>query len=358
MLRIFNISILLLLLILVIPFGAFAASKPVHLDNKNIQYGCGSCHVGFDFTNGGGAYRCISCHGASSKSNFSLASQNIQLKDIAKEFTKNFKHPVFTAKQNKHSAREILPETNPATPRHVDCADCHSTHFLTPENPYAGLITKKNGNFKAPITKEYELCYLCHADSANLPLKSTNKKMEFSTNNKSFHPVEGEGKNLAVISLMRPYREKKITSNDVTIIKCADCHGSDDPNGSRGPHGSKYEGLLVENYSTSDGSSESDLAYGLCYKCHKRTSILNNESFSQHSRHITGERNFKGGGTSCYTCHSSHGTPENRYLIKFNKNYVRESSTGKLQFVEKGISTFHGECYLTCHGVDHNPKSY
>jgi hypothetical protein len=26
--------------------------------------------------------------------------------------------------------------------------------------------------------------------------------------------------------------------------------------------------------------------------------------------------------------------------------------------VEKGVSSFHGECYLSCHGVDHNPKSY
>jgi hypothetical protein len=29
-----------------------------------------------------------------------------------------------------------------------------------------------------------------------------------------------------------------------------------------------------------------------------------------------------------------------------------------LKFVEKGVSTFRGECYLSCHGVEHNPKSY
>lgn len=335
-----------------------AASQPAHLDNKNMEFGCSSCHLGFDFTNGGGASRCISCHGTVSKNNVGMASSNILLKDIGKEFQKNFNHPVFSLKRSTHSAREILPETNPSTPRHADCADCHSPHFVTPGNPYAGLTGKKLGNFTSPITKEYELCYLCHGDSANLPVKSTNKKMEFALTNKSFHPVEGEGKNLSVISLMRPYREKKSTSNDISIIKCADCHGSDDQNGPRGPHGSKYEGLLVENFATGDGLPESDFAYGLCYKCHKRTSILNNESFPQHSRHITGARNFKGGGTSCHTCHSSHGSSDNRYLIRFNRDYVRESSSGKLQFVEKGVSTFHGECYLTCHGVDHNPKSY
>lgn len=336
----------------------YAASQPSHLDNKNLTYGCGSCHLGFDFSNGGGASRCLSCHGPATANRFGLVSQVTQLRDMSLEFNKNFKHPVFSAKRGSHSARETLPETDPAAPRHVDCADCHSPHFVTPGNPFAGLSGKKVGNFTAPITKEYELCYLCHGDSANLPLKSSNKKMEFATSNKSFHPVEGEGRNLAVVSLLRPYREKKAASNDISIIKCGDCHSSEDPNGPRGPHGSKYEGLLSDNYTTGDGIQESDFAYGLCYKCHKRSSILGNESFSSHSRHITGERNFKGGGTSCYTCHSSHGSVENRYLIRFNRDYVRESSSGKLLFVEKGVSTFHGECWLSCHGVDHNPKSY
>lgn len=344
--------------LLTITANAYAVSQPLHLDKKNMQYGCAACHLGFDFTNGGGASRCISCHGPSSNNNVGLASQNIHLPDISKEFSKNFKHPVFTGKRNTHSARETLPETDPAIPRHVDCADCHSAHFVTADNPFAGLTGKKVGNFTAPITKEFELCYLCHSDSANLPIKSTNKKLEFALTNKSYHPVEGEGRNLSVISLLRPYREKKTASNDISVIKCADCHGSDDQNSPKGPHGSKYEGLLVENYSTSDGVVESDFAYGLCYKCHKRTSILNNESFPFHSRHITGERNFKGGGTSCYTCHNSHGSVENRYLLKFNRDIVKESSSGKLQFVEKGVNTFHGECYLTCHGVDHNPKTY
>jgi len=353
-----RLYLILLLFACIVPPFLYAATPPVHLDKKNMKYGCGSCHVGFDFTNGGGAARCISCHGSGSQTTTGLASQAIQLKDIGKEFAKNFKHPVFTKQRNTHSARETLPETNPATPRHVDCADCHSAHFVTTDNPYAGLTGKKIGNFTAPVTKEYELCYLCHGDSANLPVRASNKKAEFALTNKSFHPVEGEGKNLAVISLLRPYREKKTVPNDITMIKCADCHASDDPNAPKGPHGSKYEGLLSENYNTGDALTESDFTFGLCYKCHKRTSILANESFPLHSRHITGEQNFKGGGTSCYTCHSSHGSQDNRYLIKFNKDYVRESSSGKLQFVEKGVSTFHGECWLSCHGVDHNPKSY
>ncbi len=347
---------LLVLCMLFSPLHAAQTAKSIHFDPKLMPDGCASCHLGFDFSDGGGAYKCITCHGPTS-GGIALSSRGIRLKDITKDISKNYRHPVFD-KKGAHTPREEKPETNSSAPRHAECADCHSPHYVAADNPYAGLRGKKIGNLNAPITKEYELCYLCHADSANLPVKSTNKRVEFSINNPSFHPIEGEGKNLAVISLIRPYREKKSSPSDVSILKCADCHSSDDPSSPRGPHGSKYQGLLTDNYSTGDNIVESSFAYGICYKCHKRSSILGNESFISHSRHITGERGFKGGGTSCYTCHSSHGSVENRYLIRFNREFVTDSSTGKLKFVEKGTNTFHGECWLTCHGVDHNPKSY
>lgn len=330
---------------------------PSHLDKNNLPYGCGSCHVGMEFKYGGGANRCLLCHGKLNKNSAAWMKDRQPVADISKDFGKNYRHPVFD-KQGKHDAREVLPEQNPSAQRHSDCVDCHNPHQLSVGAPYNGIKGKKVGNFNTQITNEYELCYLCHSDSANLPVKSTNKRLEFSINNPSFHPIEGEGKNQTVISLIKPYREKKTSPGDVSIIKCGDCHASDDPASPRGPHGSKYQGLLTDNYYTGDNITESSFAYGICYKCHKRSSILANESFISHSRHITGERGFKGGGTSCYTCHSSHGSMENRYLIRFNREFVTESSTGKLKFIEKGTYAFHGECWLTCHGVDHNPKTY
>lgn len=347
----------LLVVVLNFSLSHAAGSSPTHLDKRIMLDGCASCHLGFDFSDGGGPYKCIACHGPANTMPQGLAALAGQLKDLTKDFSKNYRHPVFV-KRGTHSAREVLPETNPAAPRHSECVDCHSPHYVSSENPYAGLKGKRAGNFATPITKEFELCYLCHAESANLPLKSTNKRAEFNTGNPSFHPVEAEGKNLAVVSLLRPYREKKTAANDISILKCGDCHGSDDASAPKGPHGSKYEGLLVDNYATGDGIQESSYAYAICYRCHKRSSIMGNESFPSHSRHIAGERNFKGGGTSCQTCHNSHGSTENRYLIRFNRSYVTESSSGKLKFVEKGTYAFHGECWLTCHGVDHNPKSY
>lgn len=333
---------------------AFAAT---HLDETYIKTGCAACHLGFDFKYGGGVKRCLLCHGSNPNFMIGVTAPGVKPRNVAADLAKNYSHYIKKG-AGKHSAREVLPEVDPNAPRHADCADCHKPHMSSYAAPFAGIAGKKIGNYNTQITKEYELCYLCHSDSANLPLKSTNKRVEFSINNPSFHPVEGEGKNQAVISLIRPYREKRTSPGDVSILTCADCHSSDDPSSPRGPHGSKYQGLLTDNYSTGDNIVESSFAYGICYKCHKRSSILGNETFPSHSRHITGERNFKGGGTSCHTCHSSHGSVENRYLIRFNREYVAESSTGKLKFVEKGTYTFHGECWLTCHGVDHNPKSY
>lgn len=333
------------------------AAAPPHLDRQKVLYGCGTCHVGFNFGTGGGPGGCVICHGSASKLSRRPFAPGIQLKNIEAEFKKPYRHPTFDVR-GVHSKNEVLPETDPRAPRHAECTDCHNPHFVSRENKFAGIKGKRVGNFIASIKEEYELCYKCHAESANLPGRSTNKRAEFALTNASFHPVEGEGKNSAVLSLIRPYREKKTNPNDVSIVGCRDCHGSDDANGPKGPHGSSYQYLLVDNFSTKDGQPESQYAYALCYRCHNRNSILGDESFKYHALHIQGKSGTIDTGTSCFTCHNSHGSPENRYLIRFNPEIVTPNSKGLLKFVEKGVATFRGECYLTCHGVDHNPKSY
>src|SRR6185369_16431577 len=257
----------------------------------------------------------------------------------------------------RHSANEILPEVDPKALRHADCVDCHHPHFVTKENKFAGVKGKRVVGQTVVATRESEICYRCHGDSVNLPGKYTNKRIEFALSNPSFHPVEGEGKNSAVISLVRPYHEKKVAPTDVSVISCSDCHGNDDSNGPKGVHGSRYRYILKDNFDASDNISESPQTYALCYRCHSRTSILANESFKFHSLHINGKA-FSRLGTSCYTCHNSHGSTEYKNLIMFNRTVVSPNSKGLLKFVEKGTSKFSGECYLTCHGVEHSPKSY
>src|SRR5690242_15216807 len=112
---------LLVLCVFLIGTMTHAAVKPYHLDRKYMPIGCASCHLGFDFSDGGGSYRCIACHGPAKAAPSSLTLQSMQTKDVTKDFAKNYRHPSFD-KRNLHSAREVLPETNPAAPRHAECA--------------------------------------------------------------------------------------------------------------------------------------------------------------------------------------------------------------------------------------------
>lgn len=339
--------------------AASLSSPPFHLDRQKLPYGCGSCHVGFDFRFGGGQEGCLTCHGNPAKRRSGLVRSTVNLADIERELRKTYRHPILESK-GLHSSKEVLPEVNYKAPRHSDCVDCHSPHQTSPGNRFAGIKGKRGGSVVTSVTAEYQLCYNCHSDSANLPGRSVNKRVEFATSNPSFHPVEGEGKNPAVISLLKPYKERKVASDEISVITCGDCHGSDDPSSPAGPHSSNYQHILRENFSTRDNESESMFAYALCYKCHNRSSILANESFRYHSLHIKGNKiGMPGnGGTSCHTCHTSHGSTEYRYLIRFNTDIVTPSSSGIMMFKERGAGTFKGECFLTCHGVDHNPKAY
>jgi Zn finger protein HypA/HybF involved in hydrogenase expression len=357
-----HISLIVNMIALIFSVGSVAAADAVHLDKKNLPLGCVTCHYKSNLRSGGGSSLCLTCHGnrqrkaAARNMPKGAVTNRFDLKDIEVEYAKTFRHPTFDV-LGRHAANEILPEVDPKAPRHADCVDCHHPHFVTKENKFAGIKGKAKSGLAVAAISEYELCYKCHGDSANLLGKYANKRIEFSLNNPSFHPVEGEGKNSAVISLVRPYREKKITSSDVSLTSCSDCHGNDDINGPKGVHGSRYRYILKDNFDASDNIAESPQTYALCYRCHSRSSILGNESFKFHSLHISG-KSYSRMGTSCYTCHNSHGSTQYKYLIMFNPNVVSPNSKGLLKFVEKGTSKFSGECYLTCHGVEHNPKSY
>jgi hypothetical protein len=95
----------------------------------------------------------------------------------------------------------------------------------------------------------------------------------------------------------------------------------------------------------------------MCAKCHDLSgSILQNQSFPFHSEHVVNQ------GTACATCHDSHGinggsAAENSSLMNLDLSLVApDTKTGLLRYRDLGFH--HGECYLTCHGVAHSPKSY
>ena len=342
--------------------GANPKLQGSHAKKSLLPRECQACHKGMNMAVSGEESTCLACHGSDSargemvQKGLLKLTGGLKLVDIGADLSKPYNHPVLTV-QGVHRKLEALPEEVVNAARHSECVDCHNPHLTDPNSPYRGLRGRSVGNFSAQIEQEYQLCYRCHSESANLPGNSTNKHGEFRTSNPSFHPVEGEGRNTYVISLKSPYVAKKERPNDISIISCRDCHGSDDPNGPRGPHGSTFQGLLVENYQMEDGRPESTYAYALCYKCHDRNSILRNESFPHHALHIQGRLTGQD-GTSCFTCHDAHGSSQYQHLIRFNDNVVSPTKDNKLKYDAKGYAARHGACYLNCHGVEHNPKEY
>ncbi len=346
-----------------VPGGKKGVLTGVHGDRELMPRSCQACHRGMSMKISGEETVCLSCHGNSQsrqamiQGGYLKSGADRRLTDIGSELRKPYSHPALTV-AGVHRQLEALPEEIVSAARHAECIDCHQPHMLDIGKPFRGISGKRVGNFIADIDKEYELCYRCHSSSANLPARSTNKHAEFKQTNPSFHPVEAEGRNKYVISLKAPYAAVAEKPGDVSMISCSDCHGSDDPGGPRGPHGSRYRGLLKVNYEMEDGRPESEYAYALCYKCHERSSILGNESFPYHALHIEGNRATDMAGTSCFTCHDAHGSTRYQFLIRFNEDVVEPNSLGKLEFKAQGVASRHGSCLLTCHGVEHNPKSY
>lgn len=251
------------------------------------------------------------CHGPS----------GVASRDIVAEFNKLYRHPTYSITPSVHDASESptspthrLPEMLAVAPRHAECADCHNPHASYAAAATApkgsgqlagvwgidsnGLIAQPSGT--PPSVREYEICYKCHADSANKPnllgpyppyanrqALQFNKRLQFDPANPSYHPVAAAGKNRSVPSLIAPWTTS-------SIIYCTDCHGNDTGpraptpgGGSAGPHGSNHKHILVARYDMDSGTgAESPAAYALCYKCHSRSSILSDASFREHSFHL------------------------------------------------------------------------
>ncbi|HWB53550.1 MAG TPA: cytochrome c3 family protein [Tepidisphaeraceae bacterium] len=253
----------------------------------------------------------------------------------------------------------------------VNCADCHEPHTIRSGTASAPQLSPTYGRVAgatasgASIARakyEYEVCFKCHGvNSTDAPyitrkIVQTSVALQFSPTAVSFHPVEGPGLGRDVPSLIP-------SMNTGTMIYCTDCHDSDTSKdaggaGPNGPHGSDYRPMLIAQYQTIDGTSESSSAYALCYRCHERSSILNNDSFSKHSLHIVDQR------TPCSVCHDAHGISSaqgtrmnNAHLINFDTTVVQpDPITKRLEYQSTGPRA--GKCWLTCHGKAHSGTAY
>lgn len=339
--------------------GAGADPWPNSTHATVAENGCRNCHV--PHAAGGHARllnyaaeedNCLACHNG-----------NVAQKNIGNELTKLTGH--FVQNYNgAHDPAEAFVLGGP--PKHVECADCHNPHQSSPTPslgaPFVSGATQGvsgidlTGQPVRAAQYEYEICNKCHGDHnviASFPItrqiNQLNTRLEFDPANPSFHPVAAAGVNHNVPSLLPHY-------TTASKILCTDCHNNDDSLGPKGPHGSNNSFLLAKNCATADNSTETPYAYELCYSCHSRTSLLGDQSFKSHNSHIV---TYK---APCSACHDAHGisatqgNPVNHAaLINFDLNIVRPLANGSLRFEKTG--TFHGQCFLSCHGATHDPIS-
>jgi predicted CXXCH cytochrome family protein len=293
---------------------------------------------------------CLNCHDGT------VARTNLK-----SELTKLSRHDV-TRYEGIHD-----PEEAPtAHARHVECVDCHNPHSAVQVAAQPPMVpgamrdvsgVTASGGTTEQIHYEYEVCFKCHGDNPDRitstitrQITQTNTRLEFHPSNPSFHPVETQGVNQNVPSLKPP---TTVTS----MIYCTDCHSSGGASGVKGPHGSNYRNLLAYRYETDDYTSESAFSYELCYECHSRNSILNDESFPKHREHLEES-------VPCSACHDPHGISSaqgtvlnNTHLINFDISIVRpDPVTGRLEFEDLGV--LHGRCFLECHERAHSPEEY
>ena len=290
---------------------------------------------------------CSACHNG-----------NVAAKNVMAAISQASAHPVGASAGTHDAGESAVVDT-----RHVECSDCHDTHTGpgAGPGPRARGVTLNNTEVKR-ASRGYEVCLRCHGDSpgkatprVRRQLDQGNVRLEIQLGNPSFHPIAGPGRNQDVPSLIAPWTAR-------SIMDCIDCHNSNSAasvggSGPEGPHGSSIEPILARRYVTTDNTPESPSNYALCYSCHSRDSVLGDQSFKLHAKHVSEEQ------TPCSVCHDAHGVSasqgnpaNNTNLINFDTTVVTPGSQGLLRFVDQG--RFTGSCDLMCHGRDHLSEGY
>ncbi|MBI4697519.1 MAG: cytochrome C [Nitrospirae bacterium] len=218
-------------------------------------------------------------------------------KDIQTAISRTYRHPTTdNTYQGKHTDLDVLSSSylDWSSKRHAECVDCHNphqaqsgTHNETPDatntwypasptNNVSNVLKGVTGtepttepDWSSPTTfntlnvaaKEYQICFKCHSyyglqggsyttsygDSATI----TDQAKEYSTGNKSVHPVR-----VGLNSQTGSYSPTALTAAQMkspwdtnlgnNTMYCSDCHGTDDEPGGdpKGPHGSTKKYML------------------------------------------------------------------------------------------------------------------
>ena len=359
---------------------------------------CSSCHGAH--RNGAAARNlksaeeaaCATCHGGTNVSPGLL--------NVMAVFAKTYSHPATTV-AGAHDPAEALPVNST---RHAECPDCHNSHSASAQvgaalppsvqASVAGASGYDGAGALKPATREYQVCFKCHADSTNKPQNSTyqtygrtpsrypqglmpagspapppmpsdqyNVRRQFMSS--IGHNVMGTSVVTTANATLRAYMLNvdgtNNTSRPLTTtsqLYCSDCHNNDQARsfngtGPNGPHGSSYPHLLQMNLyqePSGGGSGNSTAGRALCNKCHTLTNLNNMRPHGPHMSY------------GCTTCHDPHGViggtaGANRATMNFDTAIVTKAST-YFGYYSNGSAAGQSGCYVVCHGKSHNPITY
>jgi len=321
---------------------------------------CISCHRPHGAGHGkallaqsGEVANCTVCH-----------SGNVATRNIQNEFMKPSRHPIESAEWTHEPKEDATLMT-----RHVTCADCHNPHASNATTASAPNVSgrllgargiSQSGSVVVSASFEYEVCYKCHglapATTTGIQRQDNprNARLQFDPVNPSYHPVAAVGKNAAIQNLVTGYTAS-------SRVNCSSCHNNDawSAGGANpaGPHGSSYAPILERQYLSNAVVVESAQNFALCYKCHDRNAFLVNVPGKfPHEMHL------RGSDISCAACHDAHGSrlyPKLINIMLFDKAGTAVASKSTVQQrLEYIPSPTGGQCYLNCHGKNHEPKSY
>ncbi|NQT50561.1 hypothetical protein HQ576_00835 [bacterium] len=295
---------------------------------------------------------CLACHGDAAGRSLALRRRVLTssktLPNVDADFRQLSRHPLSGIRggPRRSGIAGRARDRFASTVTSVTCTDCHDAHYQM-KSPKAASgnsrAVKQIRDARGRATPEYVLCYRCHGSKTALPGGFEDIQRRMNPSNRSYHPVEATGRNRDVPSLIRPRTEQ-------SILSCSDCHGSSQPNGPRGPHGSVFEPILKAHYEPDAGRMESTHQYALCYRCHSRGVLFSANSFPGHKSHVVEAK------ASCHTCHDSHGSRQYPHLIDFDTRVVSANSKGRRDYQELGAR--HGSCSLRCHEHDHVDERY
>jgi predicted CXXCH cytochrome family protein len=336
---------------------------------------------------------------------------------VSNTVTRFFSHPVSNT-VNIHNPEEIAGGSFGGGNRHVECEDCHAPHSSsrsiatnpapmiqqemydsTGVDPVWSVAGAPNSYTWLPkAEREYQVCFKCHSSyTVSLPTfasdgygwdgssptagfvanglgklgnssgaqiaDSRDLAREFNSYQVSFHPVAalGRNRNMPAGSFVSGWSQD-------SIVACSDCHTNNTPaSGANGPHGSALLHILDGSFNyitrtdtaldcTGGACAPIHNAGELCFKCHQYNTYAASVNPATTTRFRRGTENlhvFHNFG-SCYTCHDTHGSEQDR-LINFDTTIVTidpgHTSQDAWQF---NSATNTGTCAVACHGANHS----